>query len=206
MKKIGWLIFALLCIVIGLYPAFYFIYGDNFALLTSKTPAELANMVWKAFFYTHITFGGIALLVGWAQFSRKWRIAKPSLHRLIGKIYVFSVLPSALAGIYIGLNAVGGPIGRAGFAIGGIIWFYTTLQAFLKIKQGDILSHQKHIIFSYAACFGAVTLRFYLPALTAYFGEFEPAYRIVAWMAWLPNIIVAWWMVGRLEQKALVTS
>ncbi len=200
LKKIGWFVFALLCILIGLYPGFYFVYGDNFALLTSKTPEELANMIWKAFFYTHITFGGIALLVGWAQFSKKWRAAKPNLHRFLGKIYVFSALPSALAGVYIGLNAVGGPVGRTGFAIGGCIWFYTTLQAFLKIKNREVLRHQKFMIFSYAACFGAVTLRFYLPTLTALFhGEFEPAYRIVAWLAWAPNLVVAWWLVGRLE-------
>ncbi|MCC6726799.1 MAG: DUF2306 domain-containing protein [Saprospiraceae bacterium] len=206
LNKIGWFIFALLCVLISTYPIFYVVKGDSFGLLTSKTAEQLANMVWKTAFYTHIVPGGVALLVGWAQFSKKWRTKRPDIHRLLGKIYVFTALPSALAGIYIGIHAVGGPICNAGFVIGGIIWFYTTLQALLKIKQGDVLSHQKHMIFSYATCFGAVTLRFYLPALIAYYHEFEPAYRIVAWMAWLPNIIVAWWIVNRLEQKNLAIS
>lgn len=199
--------FALLCILISSYPIFYLVYGDSFGLLTSKTPEQLANMVWKAAFYTHIVPGGIALLVGWVQFSKKWWTARPDVHRLLGKIYVLSALPSALAGIYIGLLAVGGPVGRAGFANGGVIWFYSTLQAFLKIKKGDVPGHQKMMIYSYATCFGAVTLRFYLPLLIMLFnGEFEPAYRIVAWMAWLPNIIVAYWIVSKLEQKTLVIS
>ncbi len=48
------------------------------------------------------------------------------------------------------------------------------------------------MILSYAACWGAVTLRVWLPILTIYFdGNFTKAYDIVAWVSWVPNILVA---------------
>ena len=47
------------------------------------------------------------------------------------------------------------------------------------------------MFFSYAACFAAVTLRIWLPLLTIAMGESNSAYRIVAWLCWVPNIIVA---------------
>jgi len=51
------------------------------------------------------------------------------------------------------------------------------------------------MIFSYAACFAAVTLRVWLPLLTIAMGEFNSAYRIVAWLCWVPNLIVAFLIV-----------
>jgi hypothetical protein len=47
------------------------------------------------------------------------------------------------------------------------------------------------MIYSYAACFAAVTLRVWLPFLTLIFGEFVLAYKIVAWLCWVPNMIFA---------------
>lgn len=58
------------------------------------------------------------------------------------------------------------------------------------------------MIYSYAACFAAVTLRIWLPLLTAAFlGDFIKAYTIVAWLCWVPNIIVAYFIVRRLPSR-----
>ena len=68
----------------------------------------------------------------------------------------------------------------------------------MSIKEGNIKRHQKFMIYSYAACFAAVTLRIWLPALIAIYQDFIPAYRIVAWLCWVPNIMVAYFIVKRL--------
>jgi uncharacterized membrane protein len=207
MKRLAWGIFALLCITIGLYPSLYLIIDREFGLLSNKTDELLGSATWNIGFYSHIIFGGIALLIGWVQFSSKWRIARPALHRNIGKVYVAAVLLSATAGVFIGMNATGGIVSQSGFIILGLIWFASTLLALLQIRKGNIIAHQKLMIFSYAACFAAVTLRLWLPLLIMlHKGEFEPAYRIVAWLCWVPNLLVAWWIVNRLEQKTLATS
>ncbi len=198
MKKSIWWAFAVLCTMIGLYPLIYLLVDEKFGLLSTKPEALLTDTFWRMGFYVHIIFGGIALLVGWMQFSQKWRSKRPDLHRLIGKIYVVCVMLSALAGIFIGMNATGGVVSQVGFISLGVIWFSTTSLAFFQIRKGNVLLHQKLMIFSYAACFAAVTLRLWLPLLIiAHKGAFEPAYRIVAWLCWVPNIVVAWWLSRR---------
>ena len=114
-----------------------------------------------------------------------------ALHRKIGKVYVVSVLLSGLAGVYIGFFATGGIVASLGFICLGLTWLYTTLQAYRFIRNRNTESHRKMMIYSYAACFAAVTLRLWLPMLTALFHDFKTAYRIVAWLCWLPNLAVA---------------
>jgi hypothetical protein len=198
-NKFIWYLFVFLCISIGLYPLVYFFIERNFGLLATKGPLILEDIAWNAAFYTHIVLGGIALLIGWMQFSVKSRSTYIQRHKILGKIYTFSVLLSAIAGIYIGFYATGGFISSLGFITLGLVWFYTTLMAWYYIRKLDIVRHQKMMYLSYAACFAAVTLRIWLPALTTIFGDFNTAYRIVAWLCWVPNLILALFLIGRIE-------
>lgn len=199
-KKIGYIIIAILAMAIGLYPLMYFILDRTFGLLGNKSEALLADVFWNTGFYAHILFGGLALFVGWIQFSKKIRNKRLKLHRQIGLVYFIAAMISSIAGIYIGFYATGGPIAMAGFIILGLIWFSTTLAAFLAIKNKNLAKHQQLMIYSYAACFAAVTLRIWLPLLIMWHqGDFIPAYRIVAWLCWVPNIIVAFIIVKALK-------
>ncbi len=191
-KKASFFIFAFLAIGVGLYPLSYLVFDNN---LNGKSQELLASVFWNICFYTHISLGGIALLVGWSQFSEKFRRKNIRLHRIIGKIYVVSVLLSGLCGIYIGYYATGGMISAVGFMSLGIIWFYTTLKAFLDIKEGRVWEHEKMMIYSYAACFAAVTLRLMLPLLIVIFKDFIIAYQLVAWLCWVPNLLVAYFII-----------
>ena len=62
------------------------------------------------------------------------------------------------------------------------------------------------MIYSYAACFAAVTLRIWLPTLTSIMGEFIGAYRIVAWLCWVPNMIVAYFIVRHTNRSDKTSS
>jgi len=199
-NKIAWFFFAFLAIGISLYPLLYgylAYIGVEEALRLRKTAELLSNVIWNTGFYTHISFGGIALLVGWVQFSKRFRNANLKRHRLIGKIYMISVLISGLAGFYIAFYATGGLVAKLGFGSLAIIWLYTTSMGYRTIKNGDIQKHQVFMIYSYAACFAAVTLRLWLPMLTVAFGGFIPAYQAVAWLCWVPNMIFAYYWVRR---------
>ncbi len=196
-KKGLWILFATFALLIGFYPTIYFLIDREFGLLNSKSAELLSNTFWNVGFYTHIILGGIALLIGWIQFSPKMRNKRMTLHRKLGKAYVVSVLLSALGGIYIGFFATGGWVSSAGFICLGVVWFYTTLKAYLYIKNAEIVKHQKMMVFSYAACFAAVTLRIWLPILTIMFGDFFKAYLVVAWLCWIPNLIVAYLITSK---------
>ena len=202
LNKISFSIFAVLCICIGLYPLTYFMVDRSFGLLSSKSEELLSSVFWNTGFYAHILLGGLALLIGWLQFSKKLRTKKPLVHKRIGKVYVISALISGTAGIYIGFNATGGIVSASGFISLGVIWLVTTWLAYRAAIKKDFSRHQYLMIFSYAACFAAVTLRIWLPMLIASFdGEFIPAYQIVAWLCWVPNILVAFLIV---QQKKKV--
>lgn len=191
---------AFFAIIVGLYPAIYFIVQERtFGLLSTKSSELLANTLWNIGFYTHIIFGGIALLVGWMQFNKKLLQKKSSLHRFIGKIYVVSVLLSALAGIGIGFTATGGWIASVGFIGLGTVWFTTTWQAYVKIRALQIEAHRRLMVYSYAACFAAVTLRIWLPLLMIILGDYIVAYIVVSWLCWVPNLIVAYYIIKRLR-------
>ncbi|MEX0363258.1 MAG: DUF2306 domain-containing protein [Allomuricauda sp.] len=196
-NKIAWVVFAFLAIGVGFYPVLYWVTSEPFGLLLGKAPALLENQLWNIGFYGHITFGGIALLTGWSQFSKKLRTRKLKLHRNLGKIYVISALISGVCAVYIGFHATGGWVASLGFIGLGLVWLYTTLKAYLAIRAKDLGLHQGMMIYSYAACFAAVTLRIWLPLLTMAFGEFLIAYKIVAWLCWVPNMFLAYFWVRR---------
>ena len=205
-KKVLRIIIAVLATIVGLYPFIYFFINRKFGLLQTKSELLLTNVFWNIGFYLHIILGGIALLIGWIQFSEKLRIKKIKLHRQIGKVYVIIALISAFTSIYIALYATGGIIASLGFMSLGVIWFYTTLKAYTEIRKGQIELRQKMMIYSYAACFSAVTLRIYLPILVILFHDFNKAYVLVAWLCWIPNIIVAFFLVKQLQKQKIKTS
>lgn len=196
-NKVAWVVFAFLAIGIGLYPLMYLTTSNEFGLLASKSPEVLSSKIWNVAFYGHITFGGLALLAGWSQFSKKLRSRNLNLHRNLGKFYVVTALIGGVCGVYLGFFATGGIIPALGFICLGIIWLYTTTRAYLAIRKKDLSLHQGMMIYSYAACFAAVTLRIWLPLLTIIFGEFLLAYKIVAWLCWVPNMVFAYFWVQR---------
>tara|TARA_R110002073_G_scaffold53840_4_gene138834 strand:- start:42901 stop:43524 length:624 start_codon:yes stop_codon:yes gene_type:complete len=197
LKRISYILLAISAVAIGLYPIMYFLVDRTFGLLNSKTPELLADATWNGMFYVHIVLGGIAILIGWIQFNKKIRRERMQLHRNIGKIYIITVLLSAISGFYIAYHATGGWIAKSGFMGMALTWFFTTLIGFTSIKNKDVIKHQKMMIYSYAVCFAAVTLRVWLPILSGLLGGFLPAYKIVAWLSWIPNLFVAQYIINQ---------
>ena len=196
-NKVSWVVFVVLAISVGLYPLTYFLIDRRFGLLASKSEGLLSNVFWNIGFYGHILFGGLALIIGWIQFSKRLRNANLNRHRNVGKVYVISALLSGLCGIYIAFYATGGLITSVGFIFLGIIWLFTTLKAYFAAQKGNLSLHKGFMIYSYAACFAAVTLRIWLPILNIVFDDFVVAYRIVAWLCWVPNIVFAFFWVRK---------
>ena len=107
---------------------------------------------------------------------------------------------SGICGLYIATHATGGVISISGFFSLGAVWIYTTFVGYNAIRKGNVKLHEKMMIYSYAACFAAVTLRIWLPILTSTLSEFVSAYRIVAWLCWVPNLIIAYFIINTKNQ------
>jgi uncharacterized membrane protein len=143
-------------------------------------------------FYCHIIGSSVILLAGFFQFSKKVYNNK-TLHRALGKLYVFGVLFFAAPGAYIMTLFINRGTGVfISFLIQNTLWVASTLAALLLVKKGKIDEHIKMMNRSYALAFGAVTLRFYIWLFTV-FGNgvnFENNYLIIAFLSWVPNLIL----------------
>lgn len=165
-----------------------------------ETKGELRHsFTWQFFLYMHFIGGGIALSTGWIQFWKRFRDKRIQTHRLIGKIYVIAVLFVGGVGAgYAALYANGGFPNMFGFGMLTLLWWWTTFQAYCTIQKGDVKSHERWMIYSYSLTLAAVTLRIWFPLFQYGFSiPMEQAYAAVAWLCWVPNIIIAEIMVRK---------
>ena len=147
--------------------------------------------------YTHAGAGAIALLTGAVQWMTTSRTRRSRWHPLAGRVYVVAILIGGLSGLGIAVRAFGGPITQTGFSALAIVWLTTTALAWAAARRRAWDTHRAWMLRSFALTFAAVTLRLQLPLLQAYGLSFEEAYRIVAWMCWVPNLVFAEWLIAR---------
>jgi len=145
----------------------------------------------------HFAGGGLALAVGAFQLNAALRARRIHWHRILGRIYVVSVLIGGVSGLRLAIASQGGMIAHVGFSALACLWLFTTVRGFLRIRAGDDVSHRAWMIRSYSLTFAAVTLRFYLPLLLAIGIPFGTAYPTIAWLCWVPNILIAEWVFVR---------
>ncbi|WP_421890337.1 DUF2306 domain-containing protein [Marinoscillum sp.] len=198
MRKITWFFFVFFAIGVGVYPILYFLVNERIGLLSAKSAEVLDSQIWWIAFYTHISFGAFALLTGWSQFSKKIRTKNLRLHRILGKVYLISILFAGTAGFYLALHANGGWIAQVGFSGMALSWLTTSFLAYLAIIKLNIESHSAWMIRSYSLAFAAVTLRLWLPFFDIALGMgFDDSYTIISWLSWVPNLFVAQYFIQR---------
>lgn len=139
----------------------------------------------------HFGGGGVALALGALQLNAALRARHLPFHRVVGRIYVISVLLGGVSGLRLAIGSQGGPIARIGFAALACGWLFTTVRGWFRIRTRDDIAHRAWMIRSYSLTFAAVTLRAYLPLSVAAGVPFEIAYPVIAWLCWVPNIIIA---------------
>jgi hypothetical protein len=94
-----------------------------------------------------------------------------------------------------------GIVSDVGFALLAAGVLFTSAMAFAAIKRRDVQTHREWMTRSFALILAAITLRIYLPGLEAAFGD-RDGYAIVAWACWVPNILVAEWLIrSRLRHR-----
>jgi uncharacterized membrane protein len=148
--------------------------------------------------HLHAFAASTALLLGPLQLWTKLRAARPALHRWMGRAYLgIGVLVGGLSGLYLALFAYGGVSARLGFGALAAAWLYTGVRAFLAIRAGAVAEHRRWMCRNFALTFAAVMLRLYVPAAVVAGAEFEQAYTVIAWLCWVPNLLVIEWFLRR---------
>jgi len=185
--------FAALCIlslgVAGYAFAVYSFMPLGAAVHPQMRAAFEAN---KIGIYSHIFASALALSLGPFQFSSRLRAAHIAVHRWSGRAYLgVGVLLGGLSGLYMAFHAYGGFAARLGFAALAMVWLYTGVRAYIAIRALDTSSHRRWMVRNFALTFAAVTLRIYLPGSMLAGFEFAIAYPVIAWLCWIPNLVVA---------------
>ncbi|UOK63720.1 DUF2306 domain-containing protein [Paenibacillus sp. OVF10] len=156
---------------------------------------------WIYVLYIHIVTAIFALIIGPFQLFMKPTNDRKRWHRLLGYGYVLSITVSGIVSVYLSLFATGGWIAGLGFMSLDVLWVATTLIATRKIMAKDIQAHKAWMLRSYALTLAAVTLRIWLAPLNLLLGDFEAGFRVVAWVCWIPNLLVIEVVIFRMRLR-----
>lgn len=145
----------------------------------------------------HFAGAGLALLLGPWQFITGRSGTRNIIHVWTGRLYVSAVVVGGIAGLMLAPFSQGGRIAHLGFAILAILTLGATVHAFQLVQRGNVTEHRRWMIRSFALIFAAVTLRLQIPTSIIAGVAFENAYPVIAWACWIPNLLVAEWLLRR---------
>ena len=203
----AFLIYLALCLAVYLMSAIavdYASFRTDIHFLRFKQ-AYLPIRLWRIAFYTHVFSAVLALAAGLTQFSKEVLIRHRRLHRVMGWTYATDILVVNFpSGIVLAVYANGLLPSKIAFAILDCLWFWFTYQAVSAARRKNFAAHKRFMIRSYALTFSAITLRTWKLILG---GLFHPdplsLYMIDAWMGFVPNLLVAEWLIWWNGKRAL---
>ena len=161
--------------------------------------------------YIHIATASLALVIGPLQFVAAIRRRAPRIHRVVGRVYLGAVAIAALASLAILPFNSAAFVGLFGFGALAVLWLFTLVKAYTAIRRREVDAHRAWMMRNYALTFAAPTLRLWLGVLimvqvlaATWAGSavdidviFPTAYAAVPFLCWIPNLIVAEWLIRR---------
>ncbi|MER7585544.1 DUF2306 domain-containing protein [Kitasatospora sp. NPDC097691] len=187
--RAGWAIMTVLSTLIVLLAARYAgLDPDDF--FSEQRATYLAHELPLA---VHISGAAVALAVGPWQFAARLRRRWPRLHRVLGVIYLLGCLVGGAGALLLAPVAYGGAVARLGFACLGAAWLVTGGIGLRMILRRRVEDHRRWMVRSFALTFAAVTLRLMLGAAKAADLDFRTSYLVIAWLCWVPNLVLACW-------------
>jgi len=169
-------------------------FGEQRAVYNAHTFAIVAHV--SGAVVAHVSGAVVALLLGPFQLlAALRRLPRRSIHRWIGRAYLGGVAVSGVFGFYMAWIAFAGPVAQIGFMALSIAWLYTAWRAYRAIRSRQVDTHRRWMIRNYALTFAAVTLRGWVGVSIATGLDFEASYRVIAWIAWVPNLLIVEWFV-----------
>jgi hypothetical protein len=182
---VGWTVAALFCLEVALSALRYLLPGFSGPTFITHNPFAYPWLL------VHAGFGSVALLTGLVQLLPQLRARWPLAHRWLGRVYLGACLTSGLAGLILSIGTAAGPVATAGFSSAAAISLICAAQAWRTAMARRFDEHREWVIRSYALIFAAVTLRIWLPLSQIAHLDFMESYRVISFLGWVPNLIVA---------------
>lgn len=170
------------------------IVASGFRLL----PAEVADNRVPGLVWAHVVFAAVALLLMPVQVSGWVRRRHVRVHRLSGRVYAGCAVLGGGFGALAAVTTANGVVVGAGFLTLGVLWVASTVAAVVAARERRLDDHRRWALRSAALVFAAVTLRLEIGLGVAITGaSFAVVYSIVAWLCWIPNLLVAERLIRR---------
>jgi uncharacterized membrane protein len=146
-----------LWLLLGLATLFVFITNEVFLVIDYPLYHQyrVHLIADRYLLFPHALFGTLALLSGPLQFSTRLRQRYLPFHRILGRVYVTSVLLAAIIAMII---SAGHPLFLA-TCVQASAWILCTLAAFLTARNRHIAQHRQWMVRSYAVTFTFISLR-----------------------------------------------
>ena len=184
-RTVAWSFMLVLSLVIVFYA--------TAVLVTGGYPDELSPSlrVHSIAISLHIVGAILPLALGPFQFLPRLRNRFVKIHRWSGRLYLVGVLAGGISGLYLAPFSYGGLNTHLAFGSLAVLWLATGVQAYRAIRAGRIDEHRRWMIRNVALTFAGVMLRLWMPVSMVAEIPFGTAYAVVAWLCWVPNLIVA---------------
>jgi hypothetical protein len=195
----GWVIMTLACILITLVVSRYLTFNPEVYF-----PEQRAAYLQREFALgVHVLSGMIALLIGPFQFVGRLRRRFVRMHRFMGASYVASATGLGVSGLILAPTAYTGVVASVGFTILDLAMLFTTWTAVRMIFASRFGEHRRWMIRSFSLIMAGVMLRVWVPIYGALAAagivnfSFETAYAAIAWLCWVPNLLLAIWFTRK---------
>jgi uncharacterized membrane protein len=129
--------------------------------LTDYTLESYTGYFWsrRVGLVMHLSGGILALVTGLVQIWLGLSHRTSGVHRVLGKVYVTSILVASMGGFYLAFTIPGPPAYRTGLIFLNVAWLVTTGTALYAIGTRRIQQHREWMLRSYIVTFAFVTYR-----------------------------------------------
>jgi uncharacterized membrane protein len=199
LAKPGWVIMTLLSLAAMYFVARYLAFNPE----TYFPEQREVYMRLEFVLGVHVLCGILALAVGPLQFLGWIRRRFIRVHRFMGATYIASCTGLGLSGLVLATVSYPSWVTSLGFGLLGLSMLFATWTALRMVLSGRIGDHRRWMIRSFSLIYAGVMLRLWTllydelsnAGLVSF--SFATAYTWIAWLCWVPNILIAIWFTRR---------
>jgi uncharacterized membrane protein len=155
------------------------------------TEANYTEYYWfrAPWLFLHVFTGITTTVLGPFQFITRVRVKHLALHRLLGKVYIYSVVVAAVTANYLAATTSLNSTYSIGLSVGAVIWLVTTAMALYAIKCRNIDQHKEWMTRSYVISLFFILYMFlkdisFRLGLPAFIGSELEARALLVWASW----------------------
>ena len=176
----------------------YIPYNTDVAFLRIKQDV-IRLWYYELAFFVHVYTSVFLLVLGAIQMIPNLVYKYKKLHWWSGRLYAFLIIfVSGPCGLVMAYYANGGWISQLAFVILSVLWISFTSLSVYHAMKGNIMLHRNFAIRRFALTCSAISLRLFKYIIIQLF---EPqamdAYRIVAWLGWIVNLLIVEYIIYR---------